>query len=133
MARCGTATHRDWLFANGARWRLRAAMETFFEKFDVLLCPVSCAAAIPHDHSDPMVFRTIEVNGKQEPYFTLFDWIALATAALLPASVAPVGRTRAGLPVGVQIVGAYLDDRTTIDVARRIGEIAGGYEPPPLT
>jgi len=43
----------------------------------------------------------------------------------------PVGRTPAGLPVGLQIVGPYLEDRTTIDCARRLGEVVGGYAPPP--
>ena len=51
--------------------------------------------------------------------------------ALLPATVAPIGRTPAGLPVGLQIVGPYLEDRTTIDFARRLGAVIGGYEPPP--
>jgi len=45
--------------------------------------------------------------------------------------MAPAGRTREGLPVGVQIVGPYLEDRTTIDFARRLAEVIGGYEPPP--
>jgi amidase len=49
----------------------------------------------------------------------------------LPATVAPVGCTSAGLPVGVQIVGPYLEDRTTIDFARRLGDVIGGFEPPP--
>ena len=44
---------------------------------------------------------------------------------------APVGRTRGGLPVGMQIVGPYLEDRTPIDFARRIGEVMGGFTPPP--
>jgi amidase len=47
-----------------------------------------------------------------------------------PATVVPVGRTASGLPVGMQIIGAYLEDHTTIDVAARIGEIATGFAPP---
>jgi len=31
----------------------------------------------------------------------------------------------------VQIVGPYLEDRTPIDVARRLAEVIGGFQPPP--
>jgi amidase len=71
------------------------------------------------------------VNGKPRPYLDLFSWIAPATFAHLPATVAPVGRTPDGLPVGLQIVGPYLEDHTTIDLARRLGDVVGGYVPPP--
>ena len=57
--------------------------------------------------------------------------MSLAGVALLPATVAPVGRTAGGLPVGVQIIGPYLEDRTTIEVARRLAELIVGIEPPP--
>jgi amidase len=60
----------------------------------------------------------------------LFTWIGPATYAHLPATAAPVGRTAGGLPVGLQIVGPYLEDRTTIDVARRVGRVVGGYDIP---
>jgi amidase len=40
--------------------------------------------------------------------------------------------TRTGLPVGVQIVGPYLEDRTAIDVARQFERILGGYRAPSL-
>jgi amidase len=39
--------------------------------------------------------------------------------------------TTGGLPVGIQIVGPDLEDRTTIDVARRLSSVCGGFEPPP--
>ena len=51
--------------------------------------------------------------------------------AYLPATAVPVGRTAGGLPVGVQIVGPYLEDRTTLAVARCIEELLGGFVPPP--
>ena len=52
--------------------------------------------------------------------------------AYLPSTVVPAGRTVDGLPVGVQIVGPYLDDLTTIAVARSVSRRLGGIEPPPL-
>jgi amidase len=45
--------------------------------------------------------------------------------------VVPVGRTQQGLPVGMQIVGPYLEDRTKLAVARHIERLLGGFVPPP--
>jgi amidase len=41
----------------------------------------------------------------------------MASLANLPATSAPIGKTRAGLPIGVQIIGPHLADRTTIAFA----------------
>ena len=49
----------------------------------------------------------------------------------LPATSAPVGVTPDGLPVGVQIIGDYLDDQTTIKFAELLSEVRGGFQPPP--
>lgn len=51
--------------------------------------------------------------------------------AYLPSTVAPIGLAANGLPVGVQIVGPYLEDYTTIDFAGRLADVIGGYQPPP--
>jgi amidase len=44
--------------------------------------------------------------------------------------VAPVGRTPAGLPVGVQLVGPLHEDDTAITFAELLADVAGSYEPP---
>ena len=36
-----------------------------------------------------------------------------------------------GLPIGVQIIGGYLDDRTTLAFAGLIEREFGGFSPPP--
>ena len=61
----------------------------------------------------------------------LIDWTALVGSAYLPSTVAPLGLTDTGLPIGVQIVGPFLSDRTTIAFARAIEDAVGGYTPPP--
>ena len=131
-ARFVTIRHRDWLAADETRERIRAASAEFFKTHDALLMPVVPVAAIPHDHTEPVSGRTITVDGRPRSYYDLLGWIALASMAYLPATVAPVGRTRHGLPVGMQIVGPYLEDRTTIDIARHVADVVGGFEPPPL-
>ena len=130
-ARFATQRYRDWVFAGEKREKLRALMAEYFVGVDALLMPVAMVAAIPHDHSDPFPERVIEVNGADRPYTDLMAWVALPTLTHLPATVVPVGRTASGLPVGIQIVGPYLEDRTTLAVGRLVEELAGGFVPPP--
>lgn len=129
--RQATARHRDWLRANGARAHYRAAMTAFFEHYDVLLMPVTSTPAFPHDQSINMMERVIRVNRQPQPYFDNFFWINLATLCHLPATVVPVGQAQ-NLPVGLQIAGPYLEDRTTIKFAALIGPLIGEFKPPPL-
>jgi Asp-tRNA(Asn)/Glu-tRNA(Gln) amidotransferase A subunit family amidase len=46
-------------------------------------------------------------------------------------TAAPNGRTETGLPIGVQIIGGFLEDRTTIAFAGLIERECGGFTPPP--
>ena len=131
IARATALRHRDWLRINEARTRMRAAWTTFFEKFDVLLCPVLPTAAILHDHSEPMSARSIQVNGTSRPYLEQTYWAGLTGMAWLPATVAPIGLTAAGLPIGVQIVGPWLEDFTPIAFAGHLAALTGGFRPPP--
>jgi amidase len=130
-ARGVTARHRDWLAV--AEWRAlyRRRWAEFFRGFDVLLCPIVPTTALLHDHGMPASERTIRVNGRERRYWDQMIWAGAITAAYLPATVAPIGRTRAGLPVGLQIVAPYLEDRTAIDFATRLADVVGGFEPPP--
>ncbi len=128
--RQATARHRDWLRASEARAHYRASMAEFFTHYDVLLMPVTPTSAFPHDQASNIMERVINVNGQARPYFDNFFWIHLATLCYLPGTVAPVGQSQ-NLPVGLQIVGPYLEDRTTIKFASLIEEIIGGFVAPP--
>jgi amidase len=130
FARNALIRHREWLALHELRTHLRAVWARFFDDYDVLLCPVAMLPAISHDHSEPQAARTLPVNGHARSYQDLFAWNSLATSAYLPATVAPVGRTPEGLPVGIQIIGPYLEDNTTIDFAGRVSEVLGGFTPP---
>ena len=122
--------HRSWLSANERRLQLRARWRTFFEQWDVVLMPVAPVPAIRHDHSMPMTHRTIDVDGVTRPYMDLMAWMGIIGVVYLPSTVVPVGQTADGLPVGVQVVGPFLEDRTTLAVARMIETALGGFVPP---
>jgi amidase len=131
MQPSSTLRHRDWLSSNERREHLRARMSDYFRDVDALLMPIAVVPAIAHDHSEPFIERRIQTTDGTRSYLDLFGWVGLPTVAYLPATAVPVGRTVGGLPVGVQIVGPYLEDRTTLAVARCIEELLGGFVPPP--
>jgi len=110
--------------------RARAAWRAAFQEFDVFLMPTSFVPAFPHDHSEPQQARRLTTQAGPRPYTDLFFWIAFASVACLPATVAPIGRTAEGLPVGLQILGPYLEDATPIDFAEKTAEVLGGFTPP---
>lgn len=130
VVRATALSHRDWIHADHARERMRYAWRAFFDEWDVLLCPQTATAAFPHDHSD-LGTRTLEVDGVRRPYFEQLFWAGLATASYLPSTVFPTGPSRAGLPIGLQAVGAEYHDFRTIDFARLVAEELGGFTPPP--
>ena len=75
--------------------------------------------AFPHDHT-PEATRRIWIDDKDYPYGDQVVWAGVATLPGLPATAVPLERTDTGLPVGVQIVGPYLEDRTTLAFARLV-------------
>ena len=131
MARGAAIGHRDWGIANEARTRLRYAWHDFFQRYDVLLAPVAATAAYPHDHNPDRDRRMNMVNGKPRPSGDQRFWSGPASLSYLPATAAPLGLTEAGLPVGMQIIGAEGEDTTTIEFARLIALEIGGFTAPP--
>jgi amidase len=112
--------------------RIERQWAAFFQRIDVVLCPPAPVAAVPHDHAPDVHARRLDVDGRALPYLDLLKWNALATGADLPAAVAPVTRTGAGLPLGVQIVAAKGEDRTAVAVARMLEDLGCRYTPPPV-
>jgi amidase len=117
--------HRQWLSINERRLQMRRRWEEFFADWDAILLPVMPCPAIAHDHSEPQASRTAMVGGEQRPYWSLTTWMAPAGACYLPATVIPVGVLQNGLPVGIQIAGPYLHDRTTLDLAKHLFALVG--------
>jgi amidase len=123
-------SHRDWVMCDGQRAGLRAQWRAFFRKFDALICPIMPTLAYPHDHSPDQTQRRISVDGKDYPYQDQLSWPGVATCPGLPATSIPLGLA-SGLPLGVQIVGPWLGDRTTLKLAELIEQAFGGFVPPP--
>lgn len=123
--------HRDWLTASRVREYWRWQWRKIYNEFDVVLCPVSPTVAFPHDHLAKQSARKLEIDGAQYPYGDQYIWMPLATLFGLPATVIPIGFTPEKLPVGIQIIGDYLQDLTTLTFAKLLEQEFGGFVPPP--
>ena len=117
--------------------------QAFFRDFDVILTPSITISPRPWTELFPK-----EIDGK--PTRTYFHWLALAYAVTVvghPAISLPVGRDRAGMPFGLQIVGPRGGDAQVLGVAaaledmlaadprtrRPVPDIAGLRAAPPIS
>lgn len=130
MPRAVVQSHRDWLGACEERERQRLPWAEFFTRHDVLLLPVAPTTAFLHDARE-FPERTVRLGGVERAYMQQTFWCALAALAGLPAVVVPAGLDPAGLPVGVQLVGPHLEDRTVLELAALLERLTGGFRPPP--
>jgi amidase len=125
-------SHRDWLMADGGRTRLRAQWRELFKTYDAVICPIMPTPAYPHDHTPDQNQRHIKIDGKDHVYSDQLAWPGIATLPGLPSTAIPTGFAPDGLPVGVQIVGPWLEDRTPLKLAELIEREFGGFKPPPM-
>ena len=123
--------HRDWLLLSEQRELNRHKWTRFFGDFDVLLAPVAHVAAFPHQQQGTLYDRTLLVDGVERPYNEVIMWTSQFGYVGLPSTVVPVAVSPRGVPVGIQVVGPHLGDRTTLAFARHLEELLGGYQVPP--
>jgi aspartyl-tRNA(Asn)/glutamyl-tRNA(Gln) amidotransferase subunit A len=97
--------------ANGRTPLFRNIMQ-FHQRYDVLLTPTVATTAFEVGHNTPPDGRFGDEWFKWVPYSYPFD------LSLQPAATVPCGQTKAGLPVGLQIVAPYLRDDLVLRAAR---------------
>jgi len=131
MDRNYSLLHREWLPLNERRHLIRRIWQSFFDDFDVLLCPPFGTPALPHDTTSVQRDRRVVVNGQTIPYNGLGFWPGIIGAYYLPATVVPLGLTKDKLPIGVQIVGPLHGDLRTLALARILEREWRAYAPPP--
>ena len=98
---------------------LRRRWDALFESFDVVIAPTLGMVAFPHMEGD-WASRRVTIDGEPRGFAEQLAWAGLATFPNLPSTAVPAGRTREGLPIGIQILGPYLEDRTPLAFARLI-------------
>lgn len=130
-------SHRKFVEQAEEQARFQSVWAKQFEALDIILCPVSMGTAFPHDCEDghgpvPQMSRTIQIGNTRQPYLDNLRWPGIATLLHLPATVRPLPHPVNGMPAGVQIIGPYLEDRTTLTFAKLCDEAFGKSEMPLL-
>src|SRR5439155_13240253 len=104
---------------------LRAEVLEFFGRFPILLLPVAVVPAFPVGSAE------LDVDGVRHVVDAMTILAPCRAVSLLglPALSAPAGRSRDGLPVGVQIVGRPGDEQRLIRVAMTLARPFGDASP----
>lgn len=131
MARAGTLPHKEWLRINNERHLMARKWASFFEEWDILICPAAAGPAFPQNQKGERQDRMIDINGNLQPSTDQMFWAGYPNMVDLPSTVVPAGITPAGLPVGLQAVAAYGEDKTSLKLCQLIEEAFGGFTPPP--
>ena len=126
-------SHRDWIVADQLRASLRKRWQNLFQEFDVVICPTMPTVALPHDQSPDREARRIELNDVEMCYEDQDPWLTIASMCGFPSTVAPIGYSTSGLPIGVQIIAPHMGDQTSIAFAGLIEREFGGFSPPPMS
>ncbi|OKH41842.1 amidase [Calothrix sp. HK-06] len=111
------------------RDKLISQMDKELEKWDVLLCPVAITPAFTHRPQGV----AIEVDNRKVPY-------QMANGAYTvpfnltghPVVVIPIGQTKKGLPIGMQIIGKRWQEMELLAIAQKITEVTQSFQHPHL-
>ncbi|WP_429949102.1 amidase [Comamonas sediminis] len=135
LLRAPSLPHATWLQDNEHRHALSHQWEQLFKDYDVVLTPVAPTPAFAHQqqgHKEERRFPVAYADGVRHIGFReLFYWAGLPVLPGLPATSFPVGLDDDGLPISAQVVGPYLEDRTTIAFAHAWEQAQGGFVVPP--
>jgi amidase len=115
-------TAHEWMNMLDGQLAVRRKWEALFEAFDVVVAPTLGVPAFPHidDDNTAWATRTLLLDGAPSSFAAQLAWPGMAVLGMLPSTAFPIGKTAAGLPIGVQAMGAYLEDRTTIAFAEAV-------------
>ena len=98
------------------RDRLREELLRWMERVPILVAPVGATPAYPHD--------TLKVTVRGETFgtFRAFSYAQTFNVFDLPVVTVPAGRTNAGLPIGVQIIGRPFNEEMVLQAAEIVEE-----------
>jgi amidase len=106
------------------RARLRAALLERMRETPLLLAPVGAVPAFTHGA------RKVAIGDREFNTFRAFSYAQACNVFALPAACVPAGRSREGLPIGVQIIGRPFQEQLVLAAARVIETALGGWQPP---
>jgi len=130
----GAPEYIGWFFQ---REQYRAAYRAFFQDIDILITPAAITTPFRDSDlvrisDDPDDDPTLEIGGQPVSYRLMGVYPYLAGVCGQPATIFPCGLTKTGLPIGLQAIGPYLEDHTTLCFSSLVSDLMGGYREPIL-
>ena len=98
----------------------RSAMLGFMQNYDVIICPVSSFAALPHGES---MMDKNRAGMNYTATYNITGW---------PSTVVRGGTSPDGLPIGVQVVARPWREDVSLAVAQYLEGALGGWQRPPM-
>lgn len=111
----------DWFALLDDQLRIRRQWADFFRHFDIVLAPAFGTPGFLHTSEQDWRKRPLPIDGEPSKFGDQLGWAGIATIANLPSTAIPLGVNKAGLPLSVQAIGPYLEDKTTIAFAGMVG------------
>ena len=96
------------------------------EKTALMVAPIGSTYAFKHG------VRRVEVRDQSVSVFRAFSYSQTFNVFGLPSVAVPAGRSRVGLPIGVQIAGPPFEEQLVLQAAAFIEEALGGWLLPTL-
>src|SRR6266699_156991 len=98
----------DYVDALAQVEHLKSGFAGYFQKYDVLLCPVNPFTAPPHARDE------LIVNGIPVTAFHVMKATSPFNMTGLPALSVPFAMSSEHLPIGIQLVSRWLDEATIL-------------------
>tara|TARA_R110002073_G_scaffold216229_2_gene376444 strand:+ start:5564 stop:7051 length:1488 start_codon:yes stop_codon:yes gene_type:complete len=129
MSQGASSSASDYAKALELKNEVSDTFTQFFKKYDVWITPVSMAPAF--QHQKPGV--PFEINGRKVAYTKAFiPFNFPSTIPGHPIVVIPIGLTKKGLPVGVQIHGQKWHDYKLLQIAKELEAFTEGFQKPEM-
>lgn len=112
----------EWMALQDEQLAVTRQWERVFESTDIILSPIFSTPAFVYQTEPDWSQRQLPVDGQVIPFGSQLSWAGIATYAGLPATVIPVARSKSGLPIGFQLIGAPFADNTTLRFAHMLEE-----------
>ena len=120
-----TLTYDGFLTACGERDKLRWDIVRQMEDVRILLSPVSAGPAFRHGEGN---WRA----GEKENYRDTMRYSQWLNLAGFPGVAVPVGKSREGLPIGVQVIGRPYEEELILAVVEAIERGRGAWVAPSI-
>jgi amidase len=118
---------QDYAAALGLKRALVEDIERFFGSYDVLLAPVSYGPAFQRCKEG----SPLGPEGALTPHSYCWPYVAPFNASGHPVLVIPLGTSKDGLPIGVQLIGPYWSEPELLHIARQLAPLTRGFVAPP--